>query len=173
MNLERRAARTASLCQFDLCLMATLRFSLSRSPTPATAMARSGWKSREFSGARTKRSISLRSSSTSSNDVSNETLRSMTSFMALLRDTFSTQSVLSTMLGICTTCILSMRVKTVVEQRDAVDGESWGTGDIDAVADVVRVLDEEEDARAEELLRRHGKYEGQRREERFRPWSGW
>ena len=113
MNLERRVARTASLCQLDLCLMTTLSVILSQSPTPPTPMLISGWKSRLLSGERTNSSISRRSSSISSNDVSNETLTSMTSFMALLRVTFSIHWLFRIMLGTCTTCILSIRVKTV------------------------------------------------------------
>jgi hypothetical protein len=50
-----------------------------------------------------------------------------------------------------------------VEKRDFVDGK-LGAGDVDAVADVVGMLDEEEDAGAKELLRGHSKDERQREE---------
>ena len=53
-----------------------------------------------------------------------------------------------------------------VQEGDPLDNELLllGAHDVDAVADVVGVLDEQEDARAEEFLRRDGKDEGQREE---------
>ena len=113
MNFDLRAARTVSLCQLDLCRISILSCSLSILPMPVASRTMSGWKSRALSGCRTKASISERSSSMSSSEVSKETYMSSCSIMAMERVTFSIQRELSTMLGTCTSFILSIRLKMV------------------------------------------------------------
>jgi hypothetical protein len=82
-------------------------------PIPVASRRMSDWKSRELLGLWTKFSISLRSRSIFSREVSKEMKMSNCSFIALERVMFSIQRLLRTMLGTWTIFILSMRLKTV------------------------------------------------------------
>jgi hypothetical protein len=105
MKLDRRVARTVSFCPLDLCLISTFSYSLSMLPR-----CRVG---NHASGQGCGFSVSLRSRSMSSREVSKEINVSDCSFIALERVMFSIQRLLRTILGTWAILILSMSSKAI------------------------------------------------------------